>query len=159
MQASLMIFLQELCEELEQSKSLTMRRPFERALSRLSSSGTEVVTGTRLPYELMSTSAESDDEGDLSDGNRPASNRDDTAAEPETELQLRLSSITDILNGLYSLSFQIHSFSSKFKSQKAARYTEIDPDTDIDLFSSYAFIDRRHVDEVFGALRAATGGS
>jgi hypothetical protein len=79
------------------------------------------------------------------------------AAEPETELQLRMSSITEILNGLYSLSFQIRSFSSKFKSQKAARYTEIDPDTHVDIFSSYAAVDRRHVDEVFAALRATAG--
>jgi hypothetical protein len=90
----------------------------------------------RLPYELLPTSDEGDNKGTDIEGTRLAPDRDDTAAEPETELQLRLSSITEILNGLYSLFFPIRLFSSKFKSYKVARYTEIDPDTHVDIFSS-----------------------
>jgi hypothetical protein len=61
--------------------------------------------------------------------------------------------IKSLLGDLYKLSFRIRTSHSRLSSTKALVFKEIDCDSGIDIFGSYAFFDNLHVREVLSAAR------
>lgn len=106
------------------------------------------MSGSRPAFEDQTqpddSSDESTDDSEDEDGN-PVRQRH--------ELSMRLSSIVDLIKKLYELGFKIRDPRLRPSSSKAARYREVDPDTDVDLFDVFPQFDRRHVDSLLGFLR------
>jgi hypothetical protein len=79
---------------------------------------------------------------------------DDTSSESDMkELNGRFLEIEDVIENLYKLSFKIRNTKYRSLTTKAVSITEIDPDTEQDLFSAYANFDFQHVLESLDHLR------
>ncbi|KAF1947080.1 hypothetical protein EJ02DRAFT_450051 [Clathrospora elynae] len=113
-----------------------------------------IVSGARLPYEQLpkQENPEIDDEDDgfySEDENE----EEDDSGESRTELRMRLEDITDIIDNLYKLSVRIRTPTIRSRSLKAASYKPTDPETGIDILSTYAEYDLRHINELLLHLR------
>jgi hypothetical protein len=73
---------------------------------------------------------------------------------PDKELQLRRSSIVDLMARLYSVSYKINTARYSIKST-AALQSEASSFDDSDPFSRYGYTDRRYVEEVIAISRTA----
>ncbi len=106
--------------------------------------GIEVTTGTRLPLEEQPIPWDDEDMPE----EMPGDESDNEGNEEESkELAQRLSAIRAIMADLYRLSFKIRNVSTRSTSTKALLHKDVDPDTQVDLISAFAELDRRHVQE------------
>ncbi|KAF5629968.1 heat shock factor (HSF)-type DNA-binding protein [Fusarium tjaetaba] len=109
---------------------------------------TAVVSGERPPFDEESIpsdiSEESDD--DTSHGNFPS-----------TELSMKVTSITEILNNLYRLSSKIRNSGLRPSSTRASLVQEVDNETGIDLFHTLHEFDSKHLIELLTAMRQGRG--
>jgi hypothetical protein len=107
----------------------------------------------RLPYELQAkpetTEEEDDDDDDFFDDD----DDEDDEAGSRSELSMRFSEIVDIIDNLYKLSVRIRTPTIRSRSLKAATYRPKDPETGVDVLSTYAEYDLRHVKELLRYLR------
>jgi hypothetical protein len=112
-----------------------------------------IVSGARLPYEEQTRSEDSgneeDDDGFFSDEDE----EDDDTGEPRSELKIRFEEVVDIIDNLYKLSVRIRTPTIRSRSLKAASYTPKDPETGVDVLSTYAGFDLNHVQELLSHLR------
>jgi hypothetical protein len=111
-----------------------------------------IVSGARLPYELQpkpEVTEEHDDDDDFFD--QDDDDEDDDGS--RTELSMRFSEIVDIIDNLYKLSVRIRTPTIRTRSLKAATYKPKDPETGIDILSTYAEYDLQHVRELLRYLR------
>ncbi|QGI66328.1 hypothetical protein CEK26_010283 [Fusarium fujikuroi] len=101
---------------------------------------TAVISGERLPFDEESMPSDISEESD-----------DDASNEyfPTTELSMRVTSITDILNNLYRLSYKIRNSGVRPSSTRASLIQAVDNDTGIDLFDTLYEFDSRHLTEIF----------
>ncbi|RMZ73219.1 meiosis-specific serine threonine- kinase mek1 [Pyrenophora seminiperda CCB06] len=112
-----------------------------------------VVSGVRLPYEAQNTGAETElDDND--DGFYSEEEEDeDDQGESNSELKVRFDDIIDIIDNLYKLSVRIRTPTIRSRSLKASSYTQKDPETGVDVLSTYAEQDLKHVQELLSDLR------
>ncbi|PGH13362.1 hypothetical protein AJ80_06356 [Polytolypa hystricis UAMH7299] len=113
----------------------------------------EVVDGLRLPWEqqlILGTDSDSSDYSSDSNDDRVGWSSDPVQ---RTELALHLRTISAAIADLYKLSFKIRAPSTRASQLKAILYKDIDPETDVDLFSVYAIFDRLHVKESLRNMR------
>ncbi|KAF5706134.1 wd40 repeat protein [Fusarium globosum] len=105
---------------------------------------TAVVSGERLPFDEESMPSDISEESD-----------DDASNEyfPTTELSMRVTSITDILNNLYRLSYKIRNSGVRSTFTRASLIQAVDNDTGIDLFDTLYEFDSRHLTELFITMR------
>ncbi|ERF72613.1 hypothetical protein EPUS_08749 [Endocarpon pusillum Z07020] len=108
--------------------------------------GIEVATGARLPFEKLPKPEDSDTPN-------KASEEEEEEEEPPTELGLHMTMITEILGDLYKLSFRIRNSATRLRSLKPSLYKEVDEETGVDKFATYADFDKRHVNESVIQLR------
>jgi hypothetical protein len=78
---------------------------------------------------------------------------EDDEAGSRSELSMRFSEIVDIIDNLYKLSVRIRTPTIRSRSLKAATYRPKDPETGVDVLSTYAEYDLRHVKELLRYLR------
>ena len=64
-----------------------------------------------------------------------------------------MTTITEILNDLYKISFRIRSSTTISRPGKSSLYKEVDEETGVDKFDIYAHFDKRHVEESLLQLR------
>ncbi|KAF5622007.1 meiosis-specific serine threonine kinase mek1 [Fusarium sp. NRRL 52700] len=105
---------------------------------------TAVVSGERLPFDEESMPSDVSEESDDETSNEPF---------PSTELSMRVTSITDILNNLYRVSYKIRNSSLRPSSTRARLIQAVDSDTGIDLFDTLYEFDSRHLIELLTAMR------
>lgn len=107
-----------------------------------------VVSGSRLAFERQpkpedssadETACESDDETD--------------AHPPKKELEMRLSRIVAILGNLYRLGFKIRNPHIRPVSLRASLYSQVDQETNVEVFDAFSVFDKAHVDELLRQLR------
>lgn len=107
-----------------------------------------MVTGSRLPFEKQQ---KPDDYGE-------DESTDESGSEygrlPTGELEMRLSRIDEILEGLYKLGFKIRNPHTRTISHKASLHKRIDPISDVDVFHEYSKWDEMHVYGLLQFLRA-----
>ncbi|KAF5570495.1 wd40 repeat protein [Fusarium phyllophilum] len=105
---------------------------------------TAVVLGERPPFDEGSIPSDISEQSD-----------DDTSNEyfPSTELSMRVTSITDILNNLYRLSYKIRNSGPRPSSARASLIQAVDNETGIDLFDTLYEFDSRHLLELFTSMR------
>jgi hypothetical protein len=113
-----------------------------------------VVSGARLPYEAQTKPEEPEPDGE-DDGFFSADEDDEEedSGEHRCELTMRFEEIVDIIDNLYKLSVRIRTPTIRSRSLKAASYTPKDPDTGVDVLSTYAGYDLHHVQELLSHLR------
>jgi len=111
-----------------------------------------VVSGVRLPYEAQDTAAEPEQD-DNDDGFYSEDEDDEDEGEPRSELKVRFEDILDIIDNLYKLSVRIRTPTIRSRSLKASSYTQKDPETGVDVLSTYAEQDWKHVQELLSHLR------
>ncbi|KAF2823767.1 hypothetical protein CC86DRAFT_371989 [Ophiobolus disseminans] len=113
-----------------------------------------VVTGARLPYELQpkqdKSGEEEDDDDDFFDEDDEDEDEDSGS---RSELSMRFAEIVDIVDNLYKLSVRIRTPTIRSRSLKAATYKPKDPETGVDLLSTYAVYDLQHIKELLCHLR------
>ncbi|KAF5975881.1 meiosis-specific serine threonine kinase mek1 [Fusarium coicis] len=109
-----------------------------------------VVSGDRLPFDEESMPSDVSEESD-----------DDTSNEYflSTELSMRVTSITDILNNLYRLSYKIRHSSIRPSSTRASLIRAVDNETGIDLFDKFYEFESRHLIELFTNIRQGRTGN
>lgn len=115
-----------------------------------------IVTEARLPYELQPKPEKSEDEDEDDDGffdEDEDEDEDDNDGEPRSELSMRFVEVVDIVDNLYKLSVRIRTPTIRSRSLKAATYQPKDPDTGVDILSTYAIYDVQHVKELLAHLR------
>lgn len=117
-----------------------------------------VVSGVRLPYEAQVTAAESEQD-DNDDGFYSEEEDDEDEGEPNSELKVRFEDIIDIIDNLYKLSVRIRTPTIRSRSLKASSYTQKDPETGVDVLSTYAEQDLKHVQELLSDLRRPFPGN
>ncbi|CAE7008648.1 MACRO domain containing protein [Pyrenophora teres f. teres] len=111
-----------------------------------------VVSGIRLPYEAQGGAAEPEQDDD-DDGFYSEDEDDEGEGEPNNELKVRFEDIIDIIDNLYKLSVRIRTPTIRSRSLKASSYTQKDPETGVDVLSTYAELDLKHVQELLSDLR------
>ncbi|KAJ4363333.1 hypothetical protein N0V95_001106 [Ascochyta clinopodiicola] len=115
-----------------------------------------VVSGTRLPYEDQ---PEQDSGEELDEDNDDGFFSEDDDADDKgsdnskKELTMRYEEIVDIIDNLYKLSVRIRTPTVRSRSLKAASYQPKDPETGIDILSTYALYDKQHTEELLRHLR------
>ncbi|KAF1850975.1 uncharacterized protein K460DRAFT_382512 [Cucurbitaria berberidis CBS 394.84] len=113
-----------------------------------------IVSGTRLPYEEQpkpeKPEEEDDDDGFFSEDEDEDEN---DLSGSKTELSMRFSEIVDIIDNLYKLSVRIRTPTLRSRSLKAASYKPKDPETGVDILSTYAEYDLQHIKELLSHLR------
>ncbi|KAF2028402.1 hypothetical protein EK21DRAFT_69924 [Setomelanomma holmii] len=112
-----------------------------------------VATEARLPYELQQKPESATEEEDDDDGFFDDDDEDDEDGGSRTELSMRFAEIVDIIDNLYKLSVRIRTPTIRSRSLKAATYKPKDPDTGVDLLSTYAGYDVQHIQELLSHLR------
>ncbi|KAH6622381.1 hypothetical protein C7974DRAFT_398175 [Boeremia exigua] len=116
-----------------------------------------IVCGNRLPYEEQPKSILSegkDDGGEDEDDDFFSDDDDDDEADgSRKELTMRYEEVVDIIDNLYKLSVRIRTPTIRSRSLKAASYQPKDPETGVDVLSSYAQYDKQHVHELLCSLR------
>lgn len=111
-----------------------------------------IVSGARLPYELQpkpEVAEEEEEDDDFFDKDE----EDDEDTGSRTELSMRFSEIVDIIDNLYKLSVRIRTPTIRTRSAKAATFKPKDPETGVDILSTYADYDLQHVKELLRHLR------
>jgi hypothetical protein len=118
-----------------------------------------IVAEARLPYELQPKPEKTDEDEDEDDDGFFDDDEDDEDDEgsSRTELSMRFAEIVDIIDNLYKLSVRIRTPTIRSRSLKAATYKPKDPETGIDILSTYATYDLQHVSELLWHLRHAQG--
>lgn len=113
-----------------------------------------IVSGARAPYEDQpdSDSADQLDE-DNDDGFFSEDDEDVDVGGSKKELMMRYDELVDIIDNLYKLSVRIRTPTVRSRSLKAASYQPKDPETGIDILSSYALYDKQHANELLRELR------
>lgn len=113
-----------------------------------------VVSGARLPYEQQpqseSTEVAEEDDGFFSE------DEDDGEIQPNvpgTELSMRFGEIVDIIDNLYKLGIRIRTPTIRSRSLRAASFKQNDPETGVDILSTYAEYDLQHIKELLSYLR------
>lgn len=115
----------------------------------------EVLCGSRAPFEdqegsELSDSDLSDDEhGSGSVGGEPAERKEPA----EQEIPSRLADLDEILGRLFKLTNKIRSPASRLGGSKALTYTEIDPETKVDLLHQLMQADFEHIRELIKQVR------
>jgi hypothetical protein len=113
-----------------------------------------IVSGARLPYELQPKPEPTDEDEDNDDGFFDEDDDDeDEEGGTRTELGMRFAEIVDITDNLYKLSVRIRTPTIRSRSLKAATYNPKDPETGVDLLSTYAGYDLQHIEELLSHLR------
>ncbi|KAH7074703.1 hypothetical protein BKA63DRAFT_415264 [Paraphoma chrysanthemicola] len=113
-----------------------------------------VVSGARLPYESQPKPEQTDEDEDNDDGFFDDDDEDeDEDGSTRTELSMRFAEIVDIIDNLYKLSVRIRTPTIRSRSLKAATYQPKDPETGVDILSTYAGYDLQHVKELLWHLR------
>jgi hypothetical protein len=116
-----------------------------------------IVTEARLPYELQPKPEKTDDDEEDDDSFFDDDDEEDDQGTSRTELSMRFAEIVDIIDNLYKLSVRIRTPTIRSRSLKAATYKPKDPETGIDILSTYAAYDLQHVSELLWHLRQAQG--
>ncbi|KAH8725262.1 hypothetical protein GQ44DRAFT_681650 [Phaeosphaeriaceae sp. PMI808] len=111
-----------------------------------------VVSESRLPYELQPKTENSDTE-DEDDDFFDKDESDEGEGGSQTELSMRFADIVDIIDNLYKLSVRIRTPTIRSRSLKAATYNPKDPETGVDILSTYASYDLEHTRELIDCLR------
>jgi hypothetical protein len=113
-----------------------------------------IASEARLPYELQAKPEANEEEDDDDDDDFFDDDDDEDDEEgPRSELSMRFSEIVDIIDNLYKLSVRIRTPTIRSRSLKAATYTPKDPETGVDILSTYAEYDLQHVKELLRYLR------
>jgi hypothetical protein len=112
-----------------------------------------IVSGARLPYEAQPKPEEPEDEEDDDGFFSDEDEEEDDTGEPRSELRMRFEEIIDIIDNLYKLSVRIRTPTIRSRSLKAASYAPKDPETGVDVLSTYASYDSQHVQELLSHLR------
>ncbi|CAO2649503.1 Nn.00g068880.m01.CDS01 [Neocucurbitaria sp. VM-36] len=117
-----------------------------------------VVSGARLPYEEQPKPEKTDDDDNNDDNGFFSEDDDDDDEEDESsstrlELSMRFSEVVDIIDNLYKLSVRIRTPTIRSRSLKAASYKPKDPETGVDLLSTYATYDMQHIKELLSHIR------
>ncbi|KAH7348035.1 hypothetical protein BKA66DRAFT_505128 [Pyrenochaeta sp. MPI-SDFR-AT-0127] len=113
-----------------------------------------IVSGARLPYEQQprpeSIEAEDEDDGFFSEDE---DEDEDEPSKPGTELSMRFGEIVDIIDNLYKLGVRIRTPTIRSRSLRAASFKQNDPETGVDILSTYAKYDLQHMEELLSHLR------
>ena len=119
-----------------------------------------IVSGNRLPYEEQPKpeSSEGKDEEDIDDF-FSEDDEDDEAGTSKRELTMRYAEVVDIIDNLYKLSVRIRTPTIRSRSLKAASYQPKDPETGVDILSTYAYYDQQHTNEFLRNLRQSRVGN
>ena len=114
-----------------------------------------VVSGVRLPYELQPKPEKGEEEEEEDDGffDEDDEDEDEDGSPRVSELSMRFAEIVDIIDNLYKLSVRIRTPTIRSRSLKAAAYKPKDPETGVDLLSTYAGYDLQHIKELLYHLR------
>lgn len=113
-----------------------------------------IISEARLPYELQTKPETTDEENnDDDDDFFDEDDDEDDDAGSQTELSMRFSEVVDIIDNLYKLSVRIRTPTIRSRSLKAATYKPKDPETGVDILSTYAEYDLQHVKELLRYLR------
>ncbi|KAF9694989.1 hypothetical protein EKO04_007139 [Ascochyta lentis] len=118
-----------------------------------------IVSGARLPYEDQPkpNSAEEfdedNDDGFFSEDDDDDDDDNEGADGSKKELTMRYEEIVDIIDNLYKLSVRIRTPTIRSRSLKAASYQPKDPETGVDILSTYALYDKQHTEELLQYLR------
>jgi len=112
-----------------------------------------IVSGARLPYELQPKPEVTEEDDDDDDDFFDKDDEDDEDTGSRTELSMRFSEIVDIIDNLYKLSVRIRTPTIRTRSAKAAAFKPKDPETGVDILSTYAEYDLQHVKELLRYLR------
>ena len=111
----------------------------------------------KLPIpEYASEEFSASDSEDDSDEDEDDDTPDEQTA---TELGQHVLTVSEILADLYKLSFKIRNSATRPKSTRPTLYKEVDEETQIDKFETFAGFDRKHVEESFKQLRMETAAS
>ncbi|KAF1933465.1 uncharacterized protein M421DRAFT_88673 [Didymella exigua CBS 183.55] len=116
-----------------------------------------VISGIRLPYEEESKpdsdeqKIEENDDGFFSEDDED----EDEDGGSKKELTMRYDEVVDIIDNLYKLSVRIRTPTIRSRSLKAASYQPKDPETGVDILSTYAHYDQQHTRELLHDLRKA----
>ncbi|KAF2630251.1 hypothetical protein BU25DRAFT_254947 [Macroventuria anomochaeta] len=113
-----------------------------------------IVSGSRLPFEKQpkpDSNEEKDEEDD--DDFFSEDDEDDEAGGSKKELTMRYEEVVDVIDNLYKLSVRIRTPTIRSRSAKAASYQPKDPETGIDILSTYAQYDKQHTNELLRNLR------
>ncbi|KOS36369.1 hypothetical protein ACN38_g12893 [Penicillium nordicum] len=84
-----------------------------------------------------------------SDNDDSEEEEDFSSYQKESLTEARLNNITTTVDRLYSLSFKIRNPAMRLGLSKAMKYTEVDPDTGVNLVEVYASFDQKHLAELF----------
>lgn len=112
-----------------------------------------IVSGARLPYEEQSKPGSDDKSDEGNDDGFFSEDEEDEGGGPKNELTMRYEEIVDIIDNLYKLSVRIRTPTIRSRSLKAASYQPKDPDTGVDILSTYALYDQQHTRELLRDLR------
>ncbi|KAJ4367074.1 hypothetical protein N0V83_007604 [Neocucurbitaria cava] len=113
-----------------------------------------IVSGARLPYEEQPKPEKiDDDEDDTSFFSEDEDDEEDESSGPRFELSMRFSEVVDIIDNLYKLSVRIRTPTIRSRSLKAASYKPKDPETGVDILSTYAEYDLQHIKELLSHVR------
>jgi hypothetical protein len=111
-----------------------------------------IVSGARVPYEQQSKPDNFEEEEDDDFFDRD-DDEDDDFDGPRTELSMRFAEVVDIIDNLYKLSVRIRTPTIRSRSLKAATYKPKDPETGVDILTTYASYDLQHTKELLYQLR------
>lgn len=115
-----------------------------------------IVTQARLPYEAQPKPEKSEDDEEDDDDDSffdEDEDEDDDDGVPRSELSMRFAEVVDIIDNLYKLSVRIRTPTIRSRSLKAATFKPKDPETGVDILSTYAVYDVQHVKELLFHLR------
>ena len=116
----------------------------------------DIVSGARLPYEQQprpEETEEHDSDDDFFSEDEEDDGEKNGLSDSRTELSMRFEEIIDIIDNLYKLSVRIRTPTIRSRSLKAASYKPKDPETGVDILSSYAKYDALHIQELLSHLR------
>jgi hypothetical protein len=114
----------------------------------------EIISEARLPFEDQSNPDSSEQQQD-DDNNDGFFSEDDDSEDGSSkkELSMRYEEIVDIIDNLYKLSVRIRTPTIRSRSLKAASYQPKDPETGVDIMSTYRLYDKQHTEELLRHLR------
>ena len=111
-----------------------------------------MISGQRLPFEKQTWSYD-DDDSLPSEGSVDGNDGDSDSDNDMTELEMRAQSLHSLLADLYRLSSKIRNTTSRGIGSKALAFKQFNEETDVNIFSVYEDLDRRHVYEHLSSIR------
>lgn len=114
-----------------------------------------IASGARLPYEEQSKPDSYDKRDEDNDDGFFSEDDEDEDGGSKNELTMRYEEVVDIIDNLYKLSVRIRTPTVRSRSLKAASYQPKDPETGVDILSTYALYDQQHTRELLRDLRQA----